>query len=343
MTEQKHNQRDILYSPKNWAFLAFFLSPILPAIFFYKNSKLLGTSEKAKKVLIGTIIFVIAFLVPAIIFSYYAILIILIEAIIAVIIAKKLAKTQLTAYEEMKKIKGLKGGRNEAPVILLFLVIWITIGFVIPYAIDKYIEKNYITTSFGSETIYLPKKDTNDEAQKDTSITTQKPSPSLQEQEKEISKIGGKIALDLPKNYVLSNNNESVFEKSYKYRIQRDDGSFDQASWEIFIIPIEAVQHFDAICAPGDCMRDYLIFPKEAHYLSDLEAIREDDEPIVTILNGQKYYIFTMPIDGDTGYSRQYIMYYDDIRVVFTAWAQNEFEAEKHDDFLEDVKILSIK
>jgi len=46
MTEQKYNQKELLYSPKNWAFLAFFLSPILPAIFFYKNSKLLGTSKK---------------------------------------------------------------------------------------------------------------------------------------------------------------------------------------------------------------------------------------------------------------------------------------------------------
>jgi len=118
--------------------------------------------------------------VPATIFSYYATLIILVEAIIAVIISKKLAKTQLAAYEQMKKEKGLKGGKNEAPFILLFLAIWITIGFVIPYAIDKYVEKNYITTSFGDETVYIPRNNTKKDEPKEVPITTVEPTPNLQ-------------------------------------------------------------------------------------------------------------------------------------------------------------------
>lgn len=136
MDEQKLNQEEILYCPKNWAFLSFFFSPILTAIFYYRNCKLLGETSKGKKVLIGTIVFVIAFLVTATIFSYYSTPIILVEAIIAVIIAKKLAKTQLAAYEKMKEEKGLKGGRSEGSLILLFLAIWIILAFVLPYTAD---------------------------------------------------------------------------------------------------------------------------------------------------------------------------------------------------------------
>lgn len=136
---EKHNQKELLYSPKNWAFLAFILSPVLPAIFYYRNSKLLGTSQKGRSVLIGTIVFVIAFLIPANIFSYYAFPILFVEAIIAIIIAKKLAKDQLPAYEEMKKAKGLQGGRSEASLILIFLALAITFGFVLPYFMNNYV------------------------------------------------------------------------------------------------------------------------------------------------------------------------------------------------------------
>ncbi|MBP7670811.1 hypothetical protein KA119_00780 [Candidatus Gracilibacteria bacterium] len=334
MSEQKHDQKELLYSPKNWAFLSFFLSPILPAVFYYRNSKLLGTDQKGKKVLIGTIIFVVTFLALTFVFDYYAILIILVEAIIAVIIAKKLAKTQLAAYEEMKKSKGLKGGRNEAPLILIFLALWITIGFIIPYFINKYVEANYFTTKIGGETVYLPNKPAPIKEKMEKSSTPQ----AVNE-----SDIQGKVNLMLPTGYTLSDKNESVVQKSYSFNIRRTDGTFDQSSWGITIVPIEAVRHFDSICAPGDCMRDFSIFPKEAHYLSDLEGIKEDEEPIVTILNGQKYYVFTVPVNGDTGYSRQYITYFNDIRVIFTAWAKTQFEAEKHDSFLKEVKILSIE
>ncbi len=151
------NQKELLYSPKNWAFLAFFLSPILPGIFYYRNCKLLGENSKGKKVLIGTIIFVIVFLVAASIFSYYSTLILLVEAIIAVIIAKKLAKTQLAAYEKMKEEKGLKGGRSEGSLILLFLAIWICLAFALPYVANKYLENNYVQLNYGGEDIYLPK------------------------------------------------------------------------------------------------------------------------------------------------------------------------------------------
>lgn len=151
------NQKELLYSPKNWAFLAFFFGPILPGIFYYRNCKLLGTTLKGKKVLIGTIIFVLVFLVAATIFSYYSTPIVLVEAIIAVIIAKKLAKTQLAAYEKMKVEKGLKGGRNEAPLILLFLAIVLGLVFVLPYVINKYIENNYVQFNYGGKDIYLPK------------------------------------------------------------------------------------------------------------------------------------------------------------------------------------------
>lgn len=315
MNKQKHNQKELLYNPKNWMFLAFILSPILPAIFYYRNSKLIGTSQKGKKILLGAIIFVVIFLSLTFIFDYYAILILLAEAITAVLIAKKLAKTQLAAYEEMKKTKDLKGGRNEAPLIILFLAIWITIGFITPYIINKYVEKNFIT------------------------ITKESENPPIED----ISENKSAITLKLPDGYILSTENQSLFEKSYQYRIQHVDETLDQTQWKVFVIPIKAVQHFDTICAPGDCMRDLSIFPRETDYFKELEKLQENDKSIVTTLNGQKYYIFTTPTNGDSGYSRQYITYFNNVRVIFTAWTENQSKAETYDNFISEIKILDIK
>ncbi|OGH87482.1 MAG: hypothetical protein A3J93_03035 [Candidatus Magasanikbacteria bacterium RIFOXYC2_FULL_42_28] len=157
MNEEKLNQKEILYNPKNWTFIAFFLGPILPAILYYRNCKLLGETAQGKKVLVGTIIFVLIFLVAATIFSYYSILIILVETIIAVIIAEKLAKTQLQNYEKMKEEMGLRGGRNEAALILLFLAIWITLAFGLPYVAKNYIKNNHTQFKYGDKNIYLLK------------------------------------------------------------------------------------------------------------------------------------------------------------------------------------------
>ncbi|MHB8831144.1 MAG: hypothetical protein ACYC44_03470 [Patescibacteria group bacterium] len=334
MSEQLHDQKELLYNPKNWVFLSFFLSPVLPAIFFYRNSKLLGASKNGKRVLIGILVLMIAFLILIFIFNYYATLILLAEAITAVIIANRLAKTQLVAYEEMKKSKGLKGGRNEAPLILTFFAIWITVGLILPYLIKIYIETNYIVTKMGDKTLYLPKNKLSPTIEKvkplDTQIATK-------------SGIQGKVKLALPSGYSLLDKNLSAFQKSYSFKIQGAGSSFDQTSWDLTIVPVDAVKYLDATCVPGDCMRDLLIFPKEANYLADLESFKKDDEPIVTILNGQKYYAFTMPVNGDVGFNRQYITYFNDIRVIFTAWVKTESEAKKLDSFLKEVKVLSIE
>jgi hypothetical protein len=131
MNEQTLSQKELLYCPKNWAFLAFFLSPILPAILYYRNSKLLNTNSKGKIVLIGSVLFVLLLFITSSFLSYYSDLIILAGAIVAVVISKILAKTQLPYYEKMKEERGLKGGRNEFPLVLLFTVI--VIGLVIFY------------------------------------------------------------------------------------------------------------------------------------------------------------------------------------------------------------------
>ena len=85
------------------------------------------------------------------------------------------------------------------------------------------------------------------------------------------------------------------------------------------------------------------IYPKESFFLKDKEALENDEEPIVSIFNGQKYYPFTMPVDGDVGFNRIYITYFNDIRVVFVAYAATEGEAEKLYAFMEDVEIKGIK
>ncbi|MFC1647783.1 hypothetical protein ACFL10_02195 [Patescibacteria group bacterium] len=343
MNEQKYNQKELLYNPKNWAFLAFLFSPILPAIFYYRNSKLLGTAQKGKKVLIGAIIFVIIFIALTFVFNYYSTLIIVAEVIIAVIIAKKLAKGQLPSYEKYRKEKGFKRDRNEIPLILIFLVIWITIGFVIPYFINKYIEDNYYVSKYRGETTYLPKKDKVKETVKEpviepkTVIEDPTDEPETEPVDESVpnltSSIKGVIDLTLPDTHVLENYNQSLIKHSYTYDLQLATGSYDKDSWAVHIVPIEAVQHFDNICEPGDCMRDFLIFPNERFYLKDMEAMKKNEEPVP----------FTKPVDGDIGFNRIYITYYNDIRVAFTAYAETEALAEEHDEFMKNMKIVSIK
>ncbi len=140
MEEQKTNQNELLYNPKNWAFLAFFLSPILPAIFYYRNCKILGGFKKGRKVIVGTTVFVLFFIILTSIFALYSFPILILEATVAAIIAKKFAKTQQPAYEEMKTTRGLKGGRNEAPLALVFLAVVIFLGYILPYTLDKYVD-----------------------------------------------------------------------------------------------------------------------------------------------------------------------------------------------------------
>ncbi len=340
MSKEKHGQKELLHNPRNWAFWAFFLSPILPAIFYYRNSKILGTASSGKKVLAGSILFVMAFLVPATIFSYYGTPLVISGALIAALISKKLAKGQLDAYEKMKKEKGLKGGRNDVPLAFAFFAAWIAIA-LIPFAIDLHIEKNYLRTRIGGEEVYLPRSNAKEKAPQGSSVVPAKIPSDPQEQK--APEIKGKIALTLPKGYALGEKNESVFEKSYQYKVLREDGSLDTSSWRVLVVPLEAVQHFDAICAPGDCMRDFLIFPTEENYLSDLKGIEKDGEPAVTLLNGQKYYALTLPVNGDGGYNRQYITYFDDVRVLFSSWAENQERAENQDAFMEEVKIVSIE
>ncbi len=133
----KQNQKELLYGPQTWTFLAFFLSPILPAIFYYRNCKLLGTPKKGQIVLIGASALFVAGFILASIFSEYTIIILLVEAVVASIAAGRLAKTQLPAFEQMKKDKNIQGGRDEAPLILLFIVMIIVVVFVLPYLLQS--------------------------------------------------------------------------------------------------------------------------------------------------------------------------------------------------------------
>ncbi|HLC69826.1 MAG TPA: hypothetical protein VJH75_02165 [Patescibacteria group bacterium] len=142
MTEPNYSQKELLYNPKNWVFFALLLSPILPAIFYYRNSKLLNTVQKGRRVLIGSILYVLVIVIIISIFDYYASLITVLGAVISAVVFSQLAKTQNDAYEEMKKTKNLKGGRNDVPLALLFLLIGIMFGFVVPYVVNKYTEKN---------------------------------------------------------------------------------------------------------------------------------------------------------------------------------------------------------
>jgi hypothetical protein len=137
MDQQNYNQKELLHNPKNWTFFALLLSPILPAIFYYRNSKLLNTVQNGQKVIIGSIIYALVIVVLTSIFSYYSSLVVIIGAIVSAIAFSQLAKTQISAYEEMKKTKNLKGGRNDAPLALLFLAIGILFGFVIPYFMTR--------------------------------------------------------------------------------------------------------------------------------------------------------------------------------------------------------------
>lgn len=323
MKEKKFNQKELLYNPDNWFFLAFFLSPILPAIFYYRNSKLLKTKEKGKKVLMFTILFVIIFAVFIAVFPKAFGLIIFIEMIIAMIVAKKIAKTQISSYEKIKEEKNLKVSRNEAPLILIFLIIGITFTFGIPYAINKYLEKNYIVTTLGGETVYLKKN-------------------NIEDKKVESKELALGIKLEFGDEYTLSSKNEGLLGGAFQYSINTKNGDVNKLIGEIFIVPIEAAQYFDEICESGDCMQNYIIYPKEELYLEDLESFKKKNEssPGIFVSNGQKYYILTLDAEGDTGYIKYYFTYINDIRVIFSTWFSTMREAEKNNDLILDFMIF---
>ena len=117
---KSQKQKELLYNPSNWVFLSIVLTPIAPAIFYYRNAKLLRNGNETV-ILLSSIAYLTGFTILAILFPYYSSLIILIEAVGAAIIASKVAKTQKSAYEKMKVDRGFKGGRSEAPVVLFFV------------------------------------------------------------------------------------------------------------------------------------------------------------------------------------------------------------------------------
>lgn len=339
---QRPESKKLLYNPNNWAFLAFFLSPLLPAILFYRNSILLGTSKTGRQVLFGTIGYFLAFLIPIIILSHYAILFTLAQAIISVIIAKKLAKTQIHAYDQMKIDKGLKAGRDDVPMILLFLALWVTIAFVIPFVLTKYLEGVGTPRVQQNERIIVPRTNPQEESEQDV---TNPPTEVAQEPETEAttSNIQGKITLNLPDDYSLATENESYAKYSYRYAITPSSSSANQNSWDISIIPIEAVEHFDVICAPGDCMRDFSLFPTEKDFLTDSRNLQNGTMSSTVTLNGNKYFTLLEPVDGDVGYMHYYITYFNNVRVVFSTWSAAKASTVQHEEFLSGLTIVSLE
>jgi len=96
-------------------------------IFYYRNCKLLNKTKQGI-IALTLIIFYTIVIIPTLIFYFQSQnTILIISTIIILIIISKLAKTQISAYEKMKQEKGIKGGRNESPIILLFIAIWILI------------------------------------------------------------------------------------------------------------------------------------------------------------------------------------------------------------------------
>ncbi len=48
---QTEDKKKLLYNPANWPFYSFLLTPIVPAIFYNRNSKILGKPQEGKKIL----------------------------------------------------------------------------------------------------------------------------------------------------------------------------------------------------------------------------------------------------------------------------------------------------
>lgn len=337
---QRPESKKLLYNPNNWAFLAFFLSPLLPAILFYRNSILLGTPKTGRQVLFGTIAYFLAFLIPIILFSHYAVLIVLAQAIISVIIAKKLAKTQIHAYDQMKIDKGLKGGRDDVPMILLFLALWVTIAFVIPFVINKYLEGAGTPRVQQNERIIVPRANPQEVSEQ---TATNPPTEVAEEPETAelVSSIQGEIKLSLPDGYILATENESFVEYSYQYEITPSPTSLNQNPWDVFIVPLEAVRNLDSVCAPGDCMRTFSIFPTEKDFVKDLNNLEAGGSSFVVAVDGQKYFTLTKPVDGDVGYIHYFITYLNDVRVVFSTWSEST-TINQHTEFLSGLEIVSL-
>lgn len=49
---QIQDKEKLLYNPANWPFYSFLLTPVVPAIFYYRNSKILGKPQEGKNILL---------------------------------------------------------------------------------------------------------------------------------------------------------------------------------------------------------------------------------------------------------------------------------------------------
>jgi len=119
----------LLYNPSNWAFYSFLFSPIVPAIFYNRNSKMLGKPEEGKKILMATagsliLVFLILFF-----FDIGSGLGFVYSTAWIIFFAKK-GKEEKPVHEERKKNFPNAPRPKEWPVVVTAIVILIALGFL---------------------------------------------------------------------------------------------------------------------------------------------------------------------------------------------------------------------
>lgn len=131
-----------LFNPNNWTFLGFFLTPIVPWIFIYKNKVALGESKKARHILytglflvlsiIGLDITIFITMSPEnfLIYSQISALVVFVATYVCLLIQ---AKKEKDKYDNLDSKVIYKPGKEEAPYIIPAIIILVFLYFSSEY------------------------------------------------------------------------------------------------------------------------------------------------------------------------------------------------------------------
>lgn len=337
MIQERHKSKELLYNPRNWVFFSIFLTPLLPAVLYKHNCKLLGHPRKGTTAIIGSILYIVMGAMLVALFYDYSSLIAMAWVIISVPITGRIARTQLEAYDRMKEEKNIQGGRNEFPLMMLFLVGLVLLAWLFSSGSQlllDYLDQPRQAVQQESSNRYLSIAEEYSEYKDQQEDATSEPEDSTS------SAVAygttGQISLTLPQGYVMSATSDNGY-----YKIGQAVNNQIINRWGVDVMTIEELEEMHAKCPPGDCMGGPTITIDE--YIGDAEGFLSDPVTEFTVLGGQRYRIEDAVAVGDRAFFRTYLTYVDGVRVQFSVNDLNEEDLPQYDDFLEQIHIIGVR